>query len=132
MPATLKKETLAQVFTCEFCEIFKNTFLQNASGCYSCRPEPCNFARFPRILISQNICEGQFVKDVNFSEFYYFLVVVFKDFKAAIFKIPPSGSFNLVQQFIKYIAFSEILYFLSYCLAHPKATTDSWVWYDLP
>ena len=27
-PATLlKKETLAQVFSCEFCEIFKNTFI---------------------------------------------------------------------------------------------------------
>ena len=23
----IKKETLAQVFSCEFCEIFKNTFL---------------------------------------------------------------------------------------------------------
>ena len=31
-PATLlKKETLAQVFSCEFCEISKNIFLQNAS-----------------------------------------------------------------------------------------------------
>ena len=31
-PATLlKKETLAQVFSCEFCEIFKNTLLQNTS-----------------------------------------------------------------------------------------------------
>ena len=28
----IKKETLAQVFSCEFCEIFKNTFLQNTSG----------------------------------------------------------------------------------------------------
>ena len=25
-PATLLKETLAQVFSCEFCEIFKKTF----------------------------------------------------------------------------------------------------------
>ena len=33
MPATLlKKETLAQVFSCEFCDISKNTFLQNISG----------------------------------------------------------------------------------------------------
>ena len=32
-PATLlKKETLAQMFSCEFCEISKNTFLQNTSG----------------------------------------------------------------------------------------------------
>ena len=26
-PVIIKKETLAQVFSCEFCEIFKNTFL---------------------------------------------------------------------------------------------------------
>ena len=28
----IKKETLAQVFSCEFCEISKNTFLQNTSA----------------------------------------------------------------------------------------------------
>ena len=28
----IKKETLAQVFPCEFCKISKNTFLQNTSG----------------------------------------------------------------------------------------------------
>ena len=28
----IKTETLAQVFSCEFCEISKNTFLQNTSG----------------------------------------------------------------------------------------------------
>ena len=28
----IKKETMAQVFSCEFCEISKNTFLQNTSG----------------------------------------------------------------------------------------------------
>ena len=28
----IKKETLEQVFSCEFCEISKNTFLQNTSG----------------------------------------------------------------------------------------------------
>ena len=27
----IKKETLTQVFSCEFCEISKNTFLQNTS-----------------------------------------------------------------------------------------------------
>ena len=27
----LKKETLPQVFSCEFCKVFKNTFLQNTS-----------------------------------------------------------------------------------------------------
>ena len=28
----IKKETLAQVFSCEFCEISKNTFLQSTYG----------------------------------------------------------------------------------------------------
>ena len=28
----LKKETLVQVFSCEFCEMSKNVFLQNTSG----------------------------------------------------------------------------------------------------
>ena len=28
----IKKKTLAQVFSCEFCKTFKNTFLQNTSG----------------------------------------------------------------------------------------------------
>ena len=28
----IKKETVAQVFSYEFCEIFKNIFLQNTSG----------------------------------------------------------------------------------------------------
>ena len=28
----IKKETLAQMFSCEFCQISKNTFLQNNSG----------------------------------------------------------------------------------------------------
>ena len=28
----IKKEYLAQVFSCEFCEIYKNTFFQNTSG----------------------------------------------------------------------------------------------------
>ena len=28
----MKKETLSQVFSCEFCEISKNTFLQKTSG----------------------------------------------------------------------------------------------------
>ena len=29
---SIKKGTLAQLFSCEFCEIFKNIFLQNTSG----------------------------------------------------------------------------------------------------
>ena len=28
----LKKDTTAQVISCKFCELFKNTFLQNNSG----------------------------------------------------------------------------------------------------
>ena len=30
----IKKETLTQVFSCEFCEVFNNTFLQNTSCCF--------------------------------------------------------------------------------------------------
>ena len=30
MACNLKKETLAQVFTCQFCQISKNTFLHRA------------------------------------------------------------------------------------------------------
>ena len=51
-----------------------------------------NSARFPRTRISEHICERLLVKDVNFSEFYYFFVVVFKDFGTAIFKTSPNGS----------------------------------------
>ena len=32
----INKEALVQVFSCEFCEISKNTFLQNTSGGYFC------------------------------------------------------------------------------------------------
>ena len=32
----IKKETLAQVFSCEFCEVSKNTFLQNTFGRLMC------------------------------------------------------------------------------------------------
>ena len=31
----IKKETLAQVFSCEFCEILRTPFLQNTSGRYN-------------------------------------------------------------------------------------------------
>ena len=31
-PAFYQKVTLAEVFSCGFCKIFKNTFLQNTSG----------------------------------------------------------------------------------------------------
>ena len=35
--ATLLKKTLAQLFSCEFCEIFKNTFFHRilSGGCFS-------------------------------------------------------------------------------------------------
>ena len=33
----IKKETLAQLLSCEFCKIFKNTFVQNKSGACFCR-----------------------------------------------------------------------------------------------
>ena len=32
----VKKETLAQVFSCEFCKIFKNAFFKNCPEAYNC------------------------------------------------------------------------------------------------
>ena len=55
-----------------------------------------NFARFSGIIISWNICKRLLVKDGNFSEFYYFFVVAFQDFRTAIFKTPPSGHLPVV------------------------------------
>ena len=39
----IKKETLAQVFSCEFCEISKNTFLQKNSVAASAKKTAKNF-----------------------------------------------------------------------------------------
>ena len=35
-PATLLKETLAQVFSCEFCKVFKNTFFHRTPMVAAC------------------------------------------------------------------------------------------------
>ena len=55
-PATLlKKETLAQVFACEFCEISKDTFLQNTSGrllLYKNLTVPISVLRCHRLMFS--------------------------------------------------------------------------------
>ena len=43
--SVIKKETLAQVFSCEFCKIFKNTFFflqKSSSGCF------CHMKQVPR------------------------------------------------------------------------------------
>ena len=41
----MKKETLAQVFSCEFCEIFKNTFFtehfRETASVTNLNPVPC-------------------------------------------------------------------------------------------
>ena len=63
-----KKETLAQVFSCEFCDIFKNTFLQNNSGrlllsiaiIYYC------FLRYNRDLPKQFWCSLDCTKNLIF------------------------------------------------------------------
>ena len=54
-----KKETLAQVFFCEFCEISRNTFLQNISG---------------RLLldITPNACLFSFMTETAFPIFFVF------------------------------------------------------------
>ena len=42
----IKRVTLAQVFSCEFCEIFKNTFLQNSSGRLLLKPHLMCYFRY--------------------------------------------------------------------------------------
>ena len=51
----IKKETLAQVFSCEFCEISKNTFLQNNYGRMLCSYK---FAQIHSVHISDLLCIG--------------------------------------------------------------------------
>ena len=46
----IKKETLAQLFSCEFCEISKNIFLQNTSG--DCFYSMIKTNKFPSTKIS--------------------------------------------------------------------------------
>ena len=63
-----KKETLAQVFSCEFCEIYKSNLFTNTSGF------PVNFAKSVRATFLQNtsgrllllLSEGRFQKFLKF------------------------------------------------------------------
>ena len=63
-----KKETLAQVFSCEFCEIYKSNLFTNTSGF------PVNFAKSVRPTFLQNtsgrllllLSEGRFQKFLKF------------------------------------------------------------------
>ena len=63
-----KKETLAQVFSCEFCEICKSNLFTNTSGF------PVNFAKSVRATFLQNtsgrllllLSEGRFQKFLKF------------------------------------------------------------------
>ena len=54
----IKKETLAQVFFCEFCEISKNTFLQNTSG---------------RLLLNLGDCCQNKKKETSISSFQIYI-----------------------------------------------------------
>ena len=99
----IKKRPWHRCFPVNFANFLRTIFIQNTSGGYFCSLEPCNcikkslqhrrsqvkFVRFP---ISYKICERLLVKNVNFLEFFFFLVVFFKDFRTAIFKTPPNDS----------------------------------------
>ena len=70
----IKKETLAQVFSCEFCEIYKATFLQNTSGrlllkdavlFYECKFLETNIFH---PLIRTRTCAYQRLRNFNFSQ----------------------------------------------------------------
>ena len=69
----IKKETLAQVFSCEFCEIFKNTFfiedlrwLLLFSVCNFIKKRlqhrcfPAKYAKFLKAPFSKNLCDDGF------------------------------------------------------------------------
>ena len=49
----IKKKTLAQMLSCEFCEIFKNTFLQNTSG--RLRPALKSFYKILHLVITPEV-----------------------------------------------------------------------------
>ena len=44
----IKEETLAQVFSCEFCQIFNNTFLQRTSPVAASKASSEMFDRRPK------------------------------------------------------------------------------------
>ena len=66
-----KKETLAQVFSCEFCEISKNTFFTNSSG--GCSWGSLN-VHFCLLLLWSFIHWIGFSWDLGELAFYYFFV----------------------------------------------------------
>ena len=62
----IKKESLAQVFSSEFCEIFRNTFLQNTSG--GC---------FWRVSSSQQKLRLPFLQELGSPCWIYFCITSF-------------------------------------------------------
>ena len=91
-----KKETLVQVFSCEFCEIFKNIFLQNTSGrlllivvfgsskyAFAINIRDYSFSRYAIFSEKINIfcpqirtptCAYQGVRNVSFSDNFAYLL----------------------------------------------------------
>ena len=60
----IKKETLAQVFSCEFCEIYKNTFfLQNTSG-------SCFWLKYENLILVKDFNVEPKVKQKRSEVFY--------------------------------------------------------------
>ena len=55
----VKKETLAQVFSCEFCKIFKNAFFKNCPEAYNCikkeTPTQVFSCEFCKIFFTEHI-----------------------------------------------------------------------------
>ena len=105
-----KKETMAQVFFCEFCKIFKNTFYRTPGATFSDQNHTTvlkkdsstgvfrEFARFPRIVISQNVCGQLLVKDFRILLFH---CSSFQRFQVSYFQDTFQWYFlNLVQEFI--------------------------------
>ena len=60
----IKKETLTQVFFCEFCEISKNTFLQSTSGRLLLKIEINNSHKVIYVLKSLTILTKSSIFDV--------------------------------------------------------------------
>ena len=58
----VKKETLAQVFSYEFCEIFKNTFLQKTASVLSSNTRPVKRSIFWRKSLKQQTSQGILLK----------------------------------------------------------------------
>ena len=65
----LKRETLTQVFSCEFCEIFKNTFLlkNTSGGCFYTVVDPLLHQLAIDVTFSNHFIDSCFPVTVSFN-----------------------------------------------------------------